>query len=156
MVEVLAGKCDDTQNPPPIDMQKLFFAYTMDSISKIFFGRDTNTISEVKDELAESFDNAHRFSMQFIFNNVVVKFSHLFAITATHQRDTRVLALKPIFRHNRILDVPIRAVFCPCFCNVWIYILFMSLVCHFQPLLLSSFLPWPLGSWGKWQGNHEL
>ena len=49
--------------PPAIDMQKLLFAYTIDSISKIFFGRDASTMRNVKDELAESFDKAHRYLM---------------------------------------------------------------------------------------------
>ena len=74
MIDVLTQNCGDAQNPPQIDMQKLFFAYTMDSISKIFFGRDTNTMCDVKDELAESFDNAHRFMMQFLFEHIAVIF----------------------------------------------------------------------------------
>ena len=74
MIDVLTQNCGDAQTPLPIDMQKLFFAYTMDSISKIFFGRDTNTMCDVKDELAESFDNAHRFMLQFLFEHIVVIF----------------------------------------------------------------------------------
>ena len=74
MVDVLKQNCGDAKTPPPIDMQKLFFAYTMDSISKIFFGRDTNTMCNEKDELAESFDNAHRFLMQFFLGNIAVNF----------------------------------------------------------------------------------
>ena len=72
MVDVLKQNCGDAKTPPPIDMQKLFFSFTMDVVSKIFFGRDTNTMCNVKDELAESFDNAHRFMLQFLFQNMAV------------------------------------------------------------------------------------
>jgi hypothetical protein len=87
MVDVLTQNCGDAQTTPPIDMQKLFFAYTMDSISKIFFGRDTNTMCNEKDELAESFDNAHRFLMQFFLGNIAVNF--LLAFTANKTAYTR-------------------------------------------------------------------
>ena len=53
-------------------MQKLFFAYTMDSISKIFFGRETNTMHNVKDELAEAFDKAHRFMIVLMWSQFTV------------------------------------------------------------------------------------
>ena len=79
MVDVLTENCIGAQTAP-IDMQKLFFAYTMDSISKIFFGRDTNTMCNVKDKLAEAFDNAHRYLMQFFLENIAVNVT--FCLTA--------------------------------------------------------------------------
>ena len=75
MVDVLTrnrGTTDMTPNRGTTDMQKLFFAFTMDSISKIFFGRETNTMCGVQDELADSFDNAHRFMLQFMYENIAV------------------------------------------------------------------------------------
>ena len=86
MVDVLKQNCGDAKTPPPIDMQKLFFAYTMDSISKIFFGRDTNTMCDVKDELAESFDNAHRLMLQFFFENVAVYITFCLHLLPTRLR----------------------------------------------------------------------
>ena len=78
MLDVLTENYDlrvHGNTPLAIDMQKLFFAYTMDSISKIFFDRDASTMRNVKDELAESFDKAHRYLMQYLFKNVVVGFA---------------------------------------------------------------------------------
>ena len=80
MIEVLTRNCGEGQPPPPIDMQKLFFSFTMDVVSKIFFGRDANTMCNVKDELAESFDNAHRFMLQFLFHNMAVHLYLLFTL----------------------------------------------------------------------------
>ena len=77
MLDVLTENYDlrvHGNTPLAIDMQKLFFAYTMDSISKIFFGRDASTMRNVKDELAESFDKAHHYLMQYLFDHVVVRF----------------------------------------------------------------------------------
>ena len=72
MLDVLTQNAGHKKTPPTIDMQKLFFAYTMDSISKIFFGRETNTMCNVKDELAESFDKAHRFMIIFMWSHFTV------------------------------------------------------------------------------------
>ena len=92
MVDVLTQNCGGAQTPPPIDMQKLFFAYTMDSISNIFFGRDTNTMCDVKDELGESFDSAHRFMMQFIYGYMGVKFAYTSSIATPHTRTYKCTA----------------------------------------------------------------
>ena len=40
-----------------------------------FFDRDAGTMRNVKDNLAESFDKAHRYLMQYLFKNVVVGFA---------------------------------------------------------------------------------
>ena len=100
MVDVLAqhsqASLDMEQIPPPVDMQKLFFAYTMDSISKIFFGRDTNTMAGKKDELAESFDNAHRFMLQFMYENVAVSMGSFLPVTSpthTHMYTTITITI---------------------------------------------------------------
>jgi cytochrome P450 len=44
----------------PIDMQQKFFAFTMDSIMTIFFGRTTNTLKGTFDRFAGAFDEAQR------------------------------------------------------------------------------------------------
>lgn len=44
-----------------IDMQELFFRFTFDSISQIFFGRKVDTVSGAEsDEYAKFYDTAHR------------------------------------------------------------------------------------------------
>jgi hypothetical protein len=42
-----------------IDFQKKMFAFSMDSSMKIFCGRDTDTLTEERDECAEAIDDAH-------------------------------------------------------------------------------------------------
>jgi hypothetical protein len=76
-----------------VDMQKKFFAFTMDSIMKIFFGRDTDTLTEEKDVYAESFDEAHR------------RYStgSLIPLDKTRPR----LALASIFRHSACSTHPV-------------------------------------------------
>jgi len=44
----------------PIDMQLLFFNFTMDSILKIFFNEECNTVAGKANEFGTAFDNAHR------------------------------------------------------------------------------------------------
>ena len=41
-----------------VDMQRCFFAFTMDSIQQIFFGRDTDTVRGKHDAYAAAFDEA--------------------------------------------------------------------------------------------------
>lgn len=44
-----------------IDMQECFFRFTFDSINKIFFGRDIDTVSGAHtDDYAKAYDNSHR------------------------------------------------------------------------------------------------
>ena len=105
MVDVLTRNCGDAQTPQPIDMQKLFFAYTMDSISKIFFGRDTNTMCNEKDELAESFDNAHRFLMQFFLGNIAVNFLLAFTANKTAYARTYQIIILTMCYYNTMVTV---------------------------------------------------
>ena len=54
-----------------LDIQKSFFSFTMDSIQKIFFGREVNTMGEVEaDEYANAYDNAHRAVMQELMESI--------------------------------------------------------------------------------------
>ena len=51
-------------------MQRVFFAFTMDSISTIFFGRHTDTLHGKTDPYAEAYDGAHHNMLQFVFGNL--------------------------------------------------------------------------------------
>eukprot|EP00299_Pterocystis_sp_00344_P018251 c9118_g1_i2.p1 GENE.c9118_g1_i2~~c9118_g1_i2.p1 ORF type:complete len:532 (+),score=108.04 c9118_g1_i2:182-1597(+) len=53
-----------------IDMQRKFFAFTMDSIMQLFFDRKTDLIGGQEDTLTSTFDNAHRSMMLYFVNNV--------------------------------------------------------------------------------------
>ena len=53
-----------------IDLQQKFFAFTMDSIMSIFFGRDTNTLTGVKDTYADAFDSTHRAAFLYGIGNL--------------------------------------------------------------------------------------
>ena len=54
-----------------VDMQRYCFAFTMDSIQNIFFGRNTETLRDERDSFAAAFDEAHRAMMKFFFGNIV-------------------------------------------------------------------------------------
>eukprot|EP00298_Acanthocystis_sp_HF-20_P016366 c21459_g5_i1.p1 GENE.c21459_g5_i1~~c21459_g5_i1.p1 ORF type:complete len:387 (-),score=73.96 c21459_g5_i1:35-1195(-) len=54
-----------------IDMQQMFFAFTMDSIMRIFFGRETHTMRGTHDPYAAAFDDAHRNMLKFLMKNIV-------------------------------------------------------------------------------------
>lgn len=54
----------------PVDMQQKFFAYTMDSIMFLFFGRNAETMRGKSDAYAEAFDEAHRCLMKYVITNV--------------------------------------------------------------------------------------
>ena len=54
-----------------IDIQSKFFAFTIDSIQNIFFGRKVDTlIKKEADPFGEAFDGAHRAMIQLIFNGI--------------------------------------------------------------------------------------
>ena len=53
-----------------VDMQHKFFAFTMDSISSIFFGRETNTMVGERDVYADAFDGAHRAFLDYATSNL--------------------------------------------------------------------------------------
>ena len=55
-----------------VDMQRCFFAFTMDSIQQIFFGRDTDTVRGKHDAYAAAFDEAHHSMLQTLFKNLLV------------------------------------------------------------------------------------
>eukprot|EP00662_Eupelagonemidae_sp_cell21_P018839 gene18839-42087_t len=55
-----------------IDMQQKFFAYTMDSITRIFLGRDADTVTHGKeaDPYGVAYDEAHRCLMKYYFKSM--------------------------------------------------------------------------------------
>eukprot|EP00301_Raphidiophrys_heterophryoidea_P008104 c13053_g1_i2.p1 GENE.c13053_g1_i2~~c13053_g1_i2.p1 ORF type:complete len:511 (-),score=140.47 c13053_g1_i2:94-1626(-) len=52
------------------DMQAVGFAFSMDSITKIFFGVDTGTIDGNVNEFAKAFDDAHKCILDYFFGNI--------------------------------------------------------------------------------------
>eukprot|EP01012_Entosiphon_sulcatum_P016626 TRINITY_DN2155_c0_g1_i1.p1 TRINITY_DN2155_c0_g1~~TRINITY_DN2155_c0_g1_i1.p1 ORF type:complete len:517 (-),score=75.92 TRINITY_DN2155_c0_g1_i1:1315-2865(-) len=55
-----------------VDIQELFFKYTMDSFGKIGFGVELNTLTEGQDTFAEHFDGAHAAILPFNARGAVV------------------------------------------------------------------------------------
>eukprot|EP00941_MAST-03F_sp_MAST-3F-sp1_P002685 g2685.t1 len=53
-----------------VDMQRMFFAYTMDSIMTVFFGCNTDSLNGVSDAFSESFDEAHRTMFRYVIGNI--------------------------------------------------------------------------------------
>jgi cytochrome P450 len=53
-------------------MQKMFFAFTMDSIMHIFFGRKTETMQGEADVYATAFDEAHRHLIEYSLTSVPI------------------------------------------------------------------------------------
>jgi len=49
-----------------VDMQKLFFSFTMDSIMQIFFGEAANTLGGEGCVYSDAFDAAHRSMMEYV------------------------------------------------------------------------------------------
>jgi len=55
-----------------VDMQRVFFSFTMDSIQSIFFSRQVDTSNGHIDPYAKAFDDAHHYMMKFVFNNIAI------------------------------------------------------------------------------------
>lgn len=62
LVEVIDNAATSNK---PIDIQEKFFSFTFDSIQKIFFDREVDSVSGKMDPYASAFDAAHREMMQF-------------------------------------------------------------------------------------------
>jgi hypothetical protein len=56
----LLSVLDGAKSGQAVDMQGYFFNFTMDSIMRLFFGRESNTIGGVTDSYAQAYDEAHR------------------------------------------------------------------------------------------------
>jgi len=53
-----------------VDIQKLFFSFTMDSIMRIFFGEDANTIGGTACDYGDAYDVAHRSMLAYMRPNM--------------------------------------------------------------------------------------
>lgn len=53
-----------------VDIQNMFFCYTMDSITKIFFGEDSDTMGGASSGYGEAFDEAHRAMLDYTRPNM--------------------------------------------------------------------------------------
>lgn len=72
MIDEISSAMDQHHESPPLDMQSMFFAFTMDSIMQIFFGCDTDTLRGKADPFADAFDEAHRSLLRFVLSNMAV------------------------------------------------------------------------------------
>ncbi len=54
----------------PIDIQEVFFSFTMDSIEKFFFGTEVNTVEGGMSQYAKAFDGAHLAMQQTLRENI--------------------------------------------------------------------------------------
>lgn len=55
---------------PEVDMQHKFFAFTMDSIMAIFYGKQVDTLSGHADPYATAYDTAHRSMLLYVIENL--------------------------------------------------------------------------------------
>merc|ERR1712232_1257893 len=69
MGELLAGPASEGRK---VDMQLKFFNYTMDSILKIFFGEDADTLGGDENSYATAYDTAHRKVFEHCFDTLPV------------------------------------------------------------------------------------
>eukprot|EP00927_Polykrikos_kofoidii_P015903 TRINITY_DN1712_c0_g3_i1.p1 TRINITY_DN1712_c0_g3~~TRINITY_DN1712_c0_g3_i1.p1 ORF type:complete len:559 (-),score=69.55 TRINITY_DN1712_c0_g3_i1:94-1770(-) len=53
-----------------VDMQMIFFNFTMDSITKIFFGEESDTVNGERSIYGSAFDNAHRSFVSYLLESV--------------------------------------------------------------------------------------
>eukprot|EP00924_Labyrinthula_sp_SR-Ha-C_P008209 maker-scaffold_11-snap-gene-6.4-mRNA-1 protein AED:0.32 eAED:0.32 QI:139/1/1/1/1/1/2/42/542 len=53
-----------------VDMQDVFFKFTMDTIEKLFFGRTVNSVEGEMSTFGKHFDAAHHHALAIIFDNI--------------------------------------------------------------------------------------
>ena len=70
--EIFVKVCEQAaEKGEVIDIQAKFFAFTIDSIQSIFFGRKVDTLMKKEvDPFGEAFDGAHRAMISLIFNGI--------------------------------------------------------------------------------------
>lgn len=66
MCDLLRGSAQAGER---VDLQQMFFAYTMDSIMQIFFGESIDTMGGEDNKYALAFDSAHRSLLEFLLAN---------------------------------------------------------------------------------------
>lgn len=64
-LKLVAEKNASCQENGVVDIQEKFFCFTFDSIQKIFFGRDVDSVADKEDPYAQAFDGAHRAMMRY-------------------------------------------------------------------------------------------
>jgi len=67
MCDLLSDSADRGET---VDLQKMFFGFTMDSITRIFFGEDADTMAGAACEYGEAFDEAHRSMLAYTRPNM--------------------------------------------------------------------------------------
>ena len=71
--EIFVKVCEEAASSSEVmDIQSKYFAFTIDSIQNIFFGRKVDTVMKKEvDPYGEAFDGAHREMMKLIFNGAL-------------------------------------------------------------------------------------
>jgi len=68
LCELLAGPASGKEER--VDMQAMFFQYTMDSIMQIFFGEVVDTMGGQANKYAAAYDTAHRCLIEYFFTSI--------------------------------------------------------------------------------------
>merc|ERR1719343_227875 len=68
MCEVLAAPAAEGHR---VDMQKMFFSLTMDSVMKIFFGEEADTMAGALSRYAAAYDQAHNGFVDYVLSNML-------------------------------------------------------------------------------------
>eukprot|EP00298_Acanthocystis_sp_HF-20_P029073 c7941_g1_i1.p1 GENE.c7941_g1_i1~~c7941_g1_i1.p1 ORF type:complete len:177 (+),score=50.59 c7941_g1_i1:37-567(+) len=63
---------ENSEKGKPIDMQRLFFGFTMDSIMSIFFGQETNSTKGEANVYGDAYDEAHRRMVSLLWSSLSV------------------------------------------------------------------------------------
>merc|ERR1711972_1205802 len=71
MVEVLQ---EPAAAGTAVDLQAMFFGFTMDSIMRIFFGEDASTLEGAACKYGDAYDTAHRCMMEYLVPSLVPLF----------------------------------------------------------------------------------
>eukprot|EP00924_Labyrinthula_sp_SR-Ha-C_P010396 maker-scaffold_23-snap-gene-5.4-mRNA-1 protein AED:0.01 eAED:0.01 QI:0/0/0/1/0/0/2/0/1024 len=73
------NKVIETRKEKYIDMQDMFFKFTMDSIEKLFFGNEVNSIEGEMSFYGKNFDLAHQQLLPLLFGNIPAALLEAFA-----------------------------------------------------------------------------
>eukprot|EP00924_Labyrinthula_sp_SR-Ha-C_P006475 snap_masked-scaffold_80-processed-gene-0.2-mRNA-1 protein AED:0.31 eAED:0.31 QI:0/-1/0/1/-1/1/1/0/544 len=73
------NKVIETRKEKYIDMQDMFFKFTMDSIEKLFFGNEVNSIEGEMSFYGKNFDLAHQQLLPLLFGNIPASLAEIIA-----------------------------------------------------------------------------
>ncbi len=76
--QILVDLLEKHESGEAMDMQKMFFAFTMDSIMEIFFGRKTETMKGEEDPYATAYDEAHRHMIEYSMTSIPMLVASVF------------------------------------------------------------------------------